>query len=518
MADFTPVGAEIKPPAATSLADMVNMARGIQAYQQAGQINPLLLQQQQYATQASGAQAQGAQMSIDERKAIAPILQNIKSYSDEDGNLDYNRLQTDIMQAAPTTGAEILGKVAETHAAASKAQTAVLGLKQEQRTMAGQFITSLANDDPQTALKKSEAFVQQYPQLKPVMDFNWKYILGPAAKGQSVPGGPNPFSQAALQAGAGTLSVGGQKEAMQPQYHELGGEYRQINPMAAALGAPSVIPKVPSQETVSDVTGQPVTKITDPKTGAISYKPLSDNYPKPMMQYPAGESAATLPEVQKIRSDAINQMPNVKNGQLVNNLIIDAAKKSATGAGANWRAYIGSLPGLKYTFGGDIAADTATLNEYLARETANAATTAGGNPTQAGQAAAAIAGSTDDPALAIQRKAIFNNALYKGAELFANGVDAATRNPNGNGAFEARQFKTDFYKNYSPEAMVLYNAATSPKDKNGKVDPAQTDMVDAVKQSIGFVAGKPLSQQPARVQDLLKQVKNLEKLVSTGKL
>jgi len=511
MADFTPVGADIKPQAQTSLADMINMARGVQAYQQAGQINPLALQQQQYQTQTSGAQAQGAQMSIDERKAVAPILQNIKDYSDSDGNLDYNRLQTDIMKAAPTTGAEMFGRVAETHSAASNAQKAVLGLKQEQRTMAGQFLTSLANDDPQTAAKKSEAFVQQYPQLKPVMDFNWKYILAPAAKGNS-------FSQAALQAGAGTLSVGGQKEAMQPQYQELGGEYRQTSPMAAALGAPSTIAKVPNQETVSDVTGQPVTKITDPKTGTITYKPLAENYPKPMMQYPAGESSATLPEVQKIRSDATNQMPNIKNGQLVNNLIVDAAKKSATGAGANWRASIGSLPGLKYTFGGDIAADTATLNEYLARETANAAATAGGNPTQAGQAAAAIAGSTNDPALAIQRKAIFNNALYKGAELFANGVEAATKNPNGNGAFEARQFKTDFYKNYSPEAMVLYNAATAPKDKNGKIDPAQTDMVDAVKQSVGFVSGKPISQQPARVQEILKQVRNLEKLVSTGKL
>ena len=43
MADFsvTPVATGIKPQPTMSLADMLNMARGFQAYQQAQQINPL---------------------------------------------------------------------------------------------------------------------------------------------------------------------------------------------------------------------------------------------------------------------------------------------------------------------------------------------------------------------------------------------------------------------------------------------------------------------------------------------
>ena len=52
MADLsvTPVATQIKPVPGMSLGDMINVARGAQQYQQAQQINPLALQQQQQAT------------------------------------------------------------------------------------------------------------------------------------------------------------------------------------------------------------------------------------------------------------------------------------------------------------------------------------------------------------------------------------------------------------------------------------------------------------------------------------
>jgi hypothetical protein len=49
--DVSTVASQINPLAPVSLSDMLNTARGAQAYQQAQQINPLLLQQQQAATQ-----------------------------------------------------------------------------------------------------------------------------------------------------------------------------------------------------------------------------------------------------------------------------------------------------------------------------------------------------------------------------------------------------------------------------------------------------------------------------------
>jgi hypothetical protein len=44
MADFTPVASQSKPPTPMSLAEMVNLAGGIQSYQQAQQLNPLAVQ------------------------------------------------------------------------------------------------------------------------------------------------------------------------------------------------------------------------------------------------------------------------------------------------------------------------------------------------------------------------------------------------------------------------------------------------------------------------------------------
>ena len=53
MADFSfsDVASKIEPPKGMTIGEMLNMARGAQAYQQAGQINPLALRQQQAETE-----------------------------------------------------------------------------------------------------------------------------------------------------------------------------------------------------------------------------------------------------------------------------------------------------------------------------------------------------------------------------------------------------------------------------------------------------------------------------------
>ena len=55
--NFAPINVQQQPQ--TSLADMMNIARGAQAYQQAQQLNPLALQQ--------------AQMTIEQLKQLNPL-------------------------------------------------------------------------------------------------------------------------------------------------------------------------------------------------------------------------------------------------------------------------------------------------------------------------------------------------------------------------------------------------------------------------------------------------------------
>lgn len=59
MADFTPVALGVKPPEGMSLGDMVNIARGTQAFRQSEQINPLALQK--------------AQMEIEQSQKMNPL-------------------------------------------------------------------------------------------------------------------------------------------------------------------------------------------------------------------------------------------------------------------------------------------------------------------------------------------------------------------------------------------------------------------------------------------------------------
>ena len=63
-----PVAAQIKPPQGMSLADMVNMAGGIQQYQQAQKMNPLLLEQQRSMTGTAEEQRQQAILTTAEKQ------------------------------------------------------------------------------------------------------------------------------------------------------------------------------------------------------------------------------------------------------------------------------------------------------------------------------------------------------------------------------------------------------------------------------------------------------------------
>ena len=76
MADFNiqPIGTEVRPIQGMSLGDMINVARGAQQYQQAEQINPLLLQQSQQtveqARQLNPLQLEKAQIELNQNRCL----------------------------------------------------------------------------------------------------------------------------------------------------------------------------------------------------------------------------------------------------------------------------------------------------------------------------------------------------------------------------------------------------------------------------------------------------------------
>ena len=81
------LGTEIKPVPQTSLADMLGIARGAQAYQQAEQINPLALQQQQQAARTGQIALSVEEQKDKERRNMQTVIATPSLYM-TDGKYD----------------------------------------------------------------------------------------------------------------------------------------------------------------------------------------------------------------------------------------------------------------------------------------------------------------------------------------------------------------------------------------------------------------------------------------------
>jgi hypothetical protein len=111
MADAVALG--IKPPAQMTLGDMVNIARGAQAYQQAEQANPLALEKSRIEIQKAGQEARTGQINLGvaeqgdiERKNMQTFMADPKNWQNADGDVDVAKINAEITKIAPLTGRE----------------------------------------------------------------------------------------------------------------------------------------------------------------------------------------------------------------------------------------------------------------------------------------------------------------------------------------------------------------------------------------------------------------------------
>ena len=153
MAD--PVALQARPPQGMSLGDMVNMANAVQSYQQAQQMNPLLLQQQQQVVNQAaamnplllqqqeqvvnkgGIDLRTAQQGENERQALIKFLSVPENYM-TDGKIDMRKAGYAIPQIAPLTGNDVLTKLASLSKANIEVQGAKQALTQSQRQIIAQ--------------------------------------------------------------------------------------------------------------------------------------------------------------------------------------------------------------------------------------------------------------------------------------------------------------------------------------------------------------------------------------------
>jgi len=155
------IGTEIKPVPQTSLADMLGIARGAQAYQQAEQVNPLALQQQQQAARTGQIQLGVAEQADKERSNMQTFFADPNNFQ-TNGRIDIDKINKVVPTIAPLTGSEYINKYTTLGNAQTEAIKAKQGLTQDQRSMVAQRFSILGR----LGVKDKNAYIAEMELLK----------------------------------------------------------------------------------------------------------------------------------------------------------------------------------------------------------------------------------------------------------------------------------------------------------------------------------------------------------------
>jgi hypothetical protein len=194
MADInpiTPVATGINPPQQMSLGDMMNVARGAQAYKQAEQVNPLLLQQQQQAAQTGKIALSVEEQKDIERRAMQTFFADPNNFQTE-GRIDINKINAAVPKIAPLTGPDYVSKMSTLSTSQTAALEAKQKLTQDQRQLVASTLGLLGRagvNDPQIAIKELRMLSDQNPDnvdLKNLVEKSYVPILTGMQKGPQV--------------------------------------------------------------------------------------------------------------------------------------------------------------------------------------------------------------------------------------------------------------------------------------------------------------------------------------------
>ena len=171
--NFSPI--QVQPQQQTSLADLMNVARGAQAYTQAEQINPLLqqkakldIQSGQQALQKGALELQSANRLNEETKNKQDFFSDPSNYLTEDGKLDLPKLNKTLPLIAPLTAADEITKLSALSTSQSQAETAKRALTKDKKSVFSTAISVLGHagiEDPEIYKKQLDRIVEQFKDM-----------------------------------------------------------------------------------------------------------------------------------------------------------------------------------------------------------------------------------------------------------------------------------------------------------------------------------------------------------------
>lgn len=170
-------------PQTTSLGDMINMASGIQNYQQAQQMNPLALEKAQIENQV-------LRQKNDERVKLQEFTSNPDNWQ-TNGRIDMDKINSVIPKIAPLTGPDVISSLSGLHKSQTDATKAKNAMTQDMRQIVGGRLGIMGRmgiDDPKTIIGELDRLKAENPDSREIHDLieAYKYPLSKATKGPNV--------------------------------------------------------------------------------------------------------------------------------------------------------------------------------------------------------------------------------------------------------------------------------------------------------------------------------------------
>jgi hypothetical protein len=547
--EITSVADQIKPASNLSLADMVNIGRGAQAYK-SGQI---ALEQQDVGNQ--------------EQRRIAEAVKQDPNLFMTDSRLDMDKVNKIIPQLAPRTQTKYLQDYSTLHTAQTQALEAKRGFGQNIKSNIGSQLRILGEagvEDPQAVFAlanqlkdqyKDQPDVQRYidaamvpfkmtqsgPQVSQMLIRGAQTLLTPTEQeatfgpktgtmnlGTDIvqynqrarPGGlpqqltvntQQPLAQAQLAPGARLVPTGRFDMNNNPTAIAYGKDGSLLGEVTIPAGAnPAQMPSGAGNVQPSAMQPLPAAPAAAPAAVPVAPAVVGNQAPVPVnapsnapVRMPAGENATTLEAATKLRLETRAMAQQVPVQQFNSNQIIKLADEVISGKGSGTLANLtGGYAGLNgLGIGGDNATNLQQLGHYMALQTQALSAGTGLAGTDAGRAIAGqMAGTTEWTPAAIKQTARVNRALSTGTELFAQGVENnfnRTKNPFAAAEFQQRWSQT--LGNDGINAIRLYDAIRSKDNEaikevvtqaGGANSPGYQGLVNKIAQMQKLIGGK----------------------------
>jgi hypothetical protein len=494
--DVPPIGLNIKPPQQTSLSDMLGIARGAQAYQQAEQINPLALQQQQQAARTGQIQLGVVEQGDIERRNLQTFFSDPNNFQ-TDGRIDIDKINAAVPKIAPLTGPDYVQKITTLGTAQTEGLKAKQNLTQDQRALIGSTLGVAGRfgvDDPQIAIRELRMLADQNPNnadLKNLVEKSYVPIFSQMQKGPGV-------TDALIKASQAILTPSQQQTALSPTIATAGGQTVTTTPGVGIAPPTSTIGMAGGLQANVPTTG-------GPSAGGL---PTAGAEVAPGMRLPFPVRRADQPYI----AEPTEQKDQLA-GQEYRNRLVEAQGKLTQGR-RNVEEVIQTASGIGENLlfpGGGVmgrleqkvlSAMKSSEYDMLAKDLANLALS---NATAMGGAGNTVAG--------LDMQAVANGTIKVPPEVLikiARRVQADQTNLDMQ-ATGAQQFSQKFGDNNMKAYQQAWNA--NADSKIFEAINITRDITDPAKQKAEL---NRLFPNPAQFNDFLKKYQNIKRLSETG--